>query len=159
MLYKWNYSIFIIGLLTISLIGVLTNQFSFDLMALGTVVAFVSQMSLLLFFARNEGGRYAEMTLFVTVLIYSVLIGVFFMSLSEYYDGDTFMLTKKDAMLYYKGSMRAHSVGFIENAGLIMKVREFDDWGAFLYDSFLMSIIPSKFLGTIYLLAIAFSLV
>jgi hypothetical protein len=67
------------------------------------------------------------------------------MSLSEYYDGDTFMLTKKDAMLYYKGSMRAHSVGFIENAGLIMKVREFDDWGAFLYDSFLMSIIPSKF--------------
>ena len=145
MLYKWHYNIFIIGLLTISLIGIWTNQFSFDLMALGTMVAFVSQMSLLLFFAQNEGGRFAEKTLFVIVLIYSILLGVVFMSLSEYFDGDTFMLTKKDAMLYYKGSMRANDVGFIENAAYIMKVRDFDDWGAFLYDSFLMSIIPSKF--------------
>ena len=145
MLYKWLYNIFVIGLLTISLIGIWTNQFSFDLMALGTMVAFVSQMSLLLFFAQNEGGRFAEKTLFVIVLIYSILLGVVFMSLSEYFDGDTFMLTKKDAMLYYKGSMRANDVGFIENAAYIMKVRDFDDWGAFLYDSFLMSIIPSKF--------------
>jgi hypothetical protein len=145
MLYRWHHNIFIIGLLTISLIGIWTNQFSFDLMALGTMVAFVSQMSLLLFFAQNEGGRFAEKTLFVTVFIYSILLGVVFMSLSEYFDGDTFMLTKKDAMLYYKGSMRANDVGFIENAAYIMKVRDFDDWGAFLYDSFLMSIIPSKF--------------
>ena len=145
MLYRWHHNIFIIGLLTISLIGIWTNQFSFDLMALGTVVAFVSQISLLLFFAQNEEGRFAEKTLFVTVLIYSILLGVVFMSLSEYFDGDTFMLTKKDAMLYYKGSMRANDVGFLENAAYIMKVRDFDDWGAFLYDSFLMSIIPSKF--------------
>ena len=145
MLYRWHHNIFIIGLLTISLIGIWTNQFSFDLMALGTVVAFVSQISLLLFFAQNEEGRFAEKTLFVTVLIYSILLGVVFMSLSEYFDGDTFMLTKKDAMLYYKGSMRANDVGFLENAAHIMKVRDFDDWGAFLFDSFLMSIIPSKF--------------
>ena len=55
MLYKWHNNIFIIGMLTISLIGIWTNQFSFDLMALGTVVAFVSQMSLLLFFAQHYG--------------------------------------------------------------------------------------------------------
>lgn len=145
MLYKWHNNIFIIGMLTISLIGIWTNQFSFDLMALGTVVAFVSQMSLLLFFAQNEGGRYAEKTLFVTVLTYSILLGVVFMSLSEYFEGDTFMLTKKDAMLYYKGSMRAHDVGFLENAKYLMGKKAFDDWGAYLYDSFLMSIIPSKF--------------
>ena len=145
MLYKWHHNIFIIGLLTISLIGIWTNQFSFDLMALGTVVAFVSQMVLLMYFIRDERERYAETTLFVTVLTYSILLGVFLMSLSEYFDGDTFMLTKKDAMLYYKGSMRANDVGFLENAAYIMKVRDFDDWGAFLYDSLLMSIIPSKF--------------
>jgi len=145
MLYKWHNNIFIIGMLTISLIGIWTNQFSFDLMALGTVVAFVSQMSLLLFFAKNEGGRFAEKTLFVTVLIYSILLGVVFMSLSEYFEGDTFMLTKKDAMLYYKGSMRANDVGFLENAQYLMGKKAFDDWGAYLYDSFLMSIIPSKF--------------
>mgnify|MGYP002521181019 FL=1 len=145
MLYKWHHGIFIIGLLTISLIGIWTNQFSFDLMALGTMVAFVSQMSLLLFFAQNEGGGFAEKTLFVTVLTYSIILGVVFMSLSEYFDGDTFMLTKKDAMAYYKGSMRANDVGFLENAEYLMSKKTFDDWGAYLFDSFLMSIIPSKF--------------
>lgn len=145
MLYRWHYSIFIIGLLTISLIGIWTNQFSFDLMALGTMVAFISQMSLLLFFAQNEGGWFAEKTLFVTVLIYSILLGVVFMSLSEYFDGDTFMFSKKDAMAYYKGSMRANDVGFLENANYLMSKKGFDDWGAYLYDSFLMTIIPSKF--------------
>lgn len=145
MLYKWHNNIFIIGLLTISLIGIWTHQFSFDLMAIGTMIAFVSQMALLIYFVRDENVRYAETTLLVTVLTYSILLGIVFMSLSEYFEGDTFMLTKKDAMLYYKGSMRANDVGFVENAKYLMSKKAFDDWGAYLYDSFLMSIIPSKF--------------
>ena len=158
MLYKWHNNIFIIGLLTISLVGVWTHQFSFDLMAIGTVVAFVSQMTLLIYFVRDENVRYAETTLFVTVLTYSILLGIVFMSLSEYFEGDTFMLTKKDAMLYYKGSMRANDVGFIENAKYLMNKKAFDDWGAYLYDSFLMSIIPSKFfLNASYMLTGAIS--
>ena len=158
MLYKWHNNIFIIGLLTISLVGVWTHQFSFDLMAIGTVVAFVSQMTLLIYFVRDENVRYAETTLFVTVLTYSILLGIVFMSLSEYFEGDTFMLTKKDAMLYYKGSMRANDVGFIENAKYLMNKKAFDDWGAYLYDSFLMSLIPSKFfLNASYMLTGAIS--
>jgi hypothetical protein len=158
MLYKWHNNIFIIGLLTISLVGVWTHQFSFDLMAIGTVVAFVSQMALLMYFVRDENVRYAETTLLVTVLTYSILLGIVFMSLSEYFEGDTFMLTKKDAMLYYKGSMRANDVGFIENAKYLMNKKAFDDWGAYLYDSFLMSIIPSKFfLNASYMLTGAIS--
>ena len=145
MLYKWHNNIFIIGMLTICLIGIWTNQFSFDLMAIGTVVAFVSQMALLLYFVRDEKNSYPETTLFVTVLVYSIFLGIVFMSLSEYFEGDTVMLTKKDAMLYYKGSMRANDVGFLENAKYLMGKKAFDDWGAYLYDSFLMSIIPSKF--------------
>lgn len=158
MLYKWHNNIFIIGLLTISLVGVWTHQFSFDLMAIGTVVAFVSQMALLMYFVRDENVRYAETTLLVTVLTYSILLGIVFMSLSEYFEGDTFMLTKKDAMLYYKGSMRANDVGFIENAKYLMNKKAFDDWGAYLYDSFLMSLIPSKFfLNASYMLTGAIS--
>ena len=70
MLYKLHHNIFIIGLLTISLICCWTNQSAFDLMAMGTLVAFVSQMALLLFFVRDDNGRYTETTLFVTVFAY-----------------------------------------------------------------------------------------
>lgn len=145
MLYKYHNNIFIYGLLTMGMIACLTYRHSFDLMAVGTILAFVSQLVLLVFFAREEERGYSELTLFVTVLTYSIMLGVIFMSLSVYFDGDTFMMTKFDAMLYFKVSMRAHHVGFLENVKYITKIYDFDDWGAFTYDSLLMSIIPSKF--------------
>ena len=127
------------------MIACLTNQRSFDMMAVGTILAFVSQMALLLYFARDKEQGYSELALFVIVLTYSILLGIIFMSLSEYFEGDTFMMSKNDAMLYFKGSMRAHVVGFVENVKHIMRIKSFDDWGAYTYVSFLMSIIPSKF--------------
>lgn len=145
MLYKHNNNIFIYGILSLGMIACLTNQRSFDVMAVGTILAFASQMGLLLYFAREDGHNYSELTLFVTVFTYSILLGIVFMSLSKYVDGDTFMLTKNDAMAYFKGSMRAHQVGFYENMKYITKTYDFDDWGAYTYDSLLMSIIPSKF--------------
>ena len=153
MLYKLHNNIFIIGLLTISLIGCWNYKHSLDLMALGTIFAFVSQMSLLMYFVREEKIEYRDTTLFFTVFAYSLMLGVFFMTLSQYFAGDTFMLSKADAMLYYKGSMRAYDVGFVENVKRIMSIKSFDDWGAYTYDSFLMSIIPSKyFLNFSYML-------
>lgn len=145
MLYKHHNNIFIYGLLTMGMIACMTNQRSFDLMAVGTILAFVSQMVLLLYFAREDFRGYSELTLFVSVLTYSILLGVVLMSLSEYFEGDTFMMTKKDAMLYFRESMRAYQVGFLENMKYITRTYDFDDWGAFTYDSLLMSIIPSKF--------------
>ena len=158
MLYKHNTRIFIYGLLTICLIACLNNKYSFDPMALGTILAFVSQMSLLMYYVRDEKREYSDVTLFFTVFAYSLMLGVFFMTLSQYFSGDTFMLSKMDAMLYYKGSMRAYDIGFTENVKRIMSVKSFDDWGAYTYDSFLMSIIPSKyFLNLSYMLAGAIS--
>ena len=146
MLYKHHNNIFIYGLLSMGMIACLTNQRSFDLMAVGTILSFASQMGLLLYFARGgDEQNYSELTLFVTVLTYNILLGTVLMSVSKYIDGDTFMFSKNDAMLYFKGSMRAHQVGFIENIKHITKSWDFDDWGAFTYDSLLMSIIPSKF--------------
>ena len=145
MLYKHNTSIFIYGFLTMALIACWNNKYSFDLMALGTIFAFVSQMSLLMYFVREEKEEYSNATLFFTVFAYSLMLGVFFMTLSQYFDGDTFMFSKADAMLYYKGSMRAHQVGYLESMKYIIKTYGFDDWGAYAYDCLLMSIIPSKF--------------
>ncbi len=160
MLYKLHNIIFIYGLITIILIGCWTNQRSFDLMAVGTFLAFVSQMAMILFFIQGENARYSETTLFIITFFYSIMLGIVFMFISHYFDGDTFMFSKHDAMLYCKGSMRAYSVGFIENAKYLMKKYEFDDWGSFLYDSLLMSIIPSKFfLNFTYMLTGAISTV
>ena len=123
MLYKHHNNIFIYGLLTLGMIACLTNQRSFDWMAVGTILSFTSQLVLLLYFAREDGHNYSELTLFVTVLTYSILLGVFMMSLSYYFAGDTFMFSKMDAMLYYKGSMRAYDVGFLENVKRMMRIK------------------------------------
>ncbi len=122
-------------------------------MAAGSLLAFISQMSLLLYFAKENRTVYSEKTLFITVFTYSLLLGTIFMTISYIYDGDTFMFTKIDAMLYYKGSIRAYDIGFLSNMAIIIKKWTFDDWGAFFYDSLLMSIIPSKlFLNFSYML-------
>ncbi|MCR5573862.1 MAG: glycosyltransferase family 39 protein [Bacteroidaceae bacterium] len=127
-------------------------------MAIGTVTAFISQMALLMFFAKDDGRRYSEGTLFFVVLAYSLMLGTLFMTISEYFSGDTFMFSKADAMLYYEGSMRAHEVGFFENVSNIMQRKAFEDWGSYTYDSLLMSIIPSKFfLNLSYMLTGAIS--
>ncbi len=119
----------------------------------GTVIAFVSQIVLLLFFCKEYREVYSEKTLFCIVFIYSLILGIVFMSLSYIYDGDTFMFTKNDAMLYYKNSIRANDVGLLSNLAYIIKKFDFDDWGSFFYDSLLMSLLPNKlFLNFSYML-------
>ncbi len=122
-------------------------------MAAGCLLAFISQMSLLLYFAKENRTVYSEKTLFVVVFTYSLLLGIIFMAISYVYEGDTFMFNKNDAMLYYKNSVRAYDIGFLSNMAIIVKKWPFDDWGAFFYDSLLMAIIPSKlFLNLSYML-------
>lgn len=158
MLYKLNNNIFICGLLSICMIGCWLNQSALDMMAVGTLLAFISQMSLILFFSIEGRNAYSEKTLFIVVFLYSLMLGTVFMTLSYIYEGDTFMLTKADAINYYNLSMRAHDVGFLPNMAYIAKFYDFDDWGAFAFDSFLMSIIPNKlFLNFVYMLLGAIS--
>ena len=62
MLYKHHNNIGIYGFLTMGIIACLTNQRSFDLMAVGTILAFVSQIGLLLYFAREEERDYSKVS-------------------------------------------------------------------------------------------------
>lgn len=152
MLYRLNNNIFICGLTSICLIACWLNQQSLDLMAAGTLMAFISQMSLLLYFSKEERIEYSEKTLFIVVFIYGLMLGSLYMTLSYIYEGDTFMFTKNDAMLYYHISMGVNDKGFFSNVEHIVNISDFDDWGAFTFFSFLMSIIPDKlFLNFIYM--------
>ncbi len=158
MLYRLQINIFICSLLTFCGMACWLHQRSFDLMTVGTLLSFISQMSLLLYFAKENRNTYSSKVLFVVVFLYSLVLGIILMALSYYYDGDTFMFNKGDAILYYKDSIRAHNVGFIENMNFIMKKWEFDDWGSFFFDSLLMSIIPDKlFLNFAYMICGAIS--
>ncbi len=157
MLYKLHNNIFICYLITLGWMACMLYQ-RLDIMAAGSLLAFVSQLSLLLYFTKEKRNIYSEKVLFVIVFIYSILIGIVFMTLSYIVDNDTFMFTKVDAMLYYKGSIRAYDIGLFQNMDLIIEKKAFDDWGAYFFDSLLMSIIPNKlFLNFVYMLTGAIS--
>lgn len=153
MLPKLYTNVFIIGLLSIATFAGMQYNRSFDIMTLSTVVAFITQISLMLYFVQHEELTHSAKTLFYSVFIYTVLLGSAFMCVSEYYTDDTFMLSRGDAMLYYKESMKVSEMGFLEGARHLMSSHDYDDWGSYFFDSFLMSIIRDKlFLNFVYML-------
>lgn len=145
MLDRLHNNILIVGLLSIILLGTMALDRSLCLMTAGTLMAFVTQMGLLLYSMRGTNKEYSEMSLFGTVLVYSLLVGAVFMIISVIYSGDTFMFSKSDAWLYYTNSMRSRDIGLAANLKRLAKLYEFEDLGALYYDSILMAIIPSKF--------------
>jgi hypothetical protein len=160
MLYKLHLNISVVGILTIGYIAAIAVNRALFLMFLVPIVAFISQMCLLLYFSSNDKVVYSDKSLFWTVFSYTVLLGAFFMFISDYYDGDTFMFCKADAMFYYKESMRVQELGLGGNISRIVQEFDFDDWGALICDTIVMYIFPQKlFLNFIYMLLGAFSAV
>ena len=150
MLYRLQTNALIVGLLTIGFLAVVFSDRAFCLMTVGTIVAFISQVVLILLFSQGKDTAYTDKGLFWSVLLYGLVCGIWFMSISYYYDGDTFMLSKTDAMFYYRNSIKVVDIGFWENAKRLFKTFDFDDCGALVFDSLVLSIIPDKlFLNSI----------
>lgn len=158
MLYRLHTNIFLVGLLSIGILAALVPARSGCVMTAGTVLAFITQVALLLYFCQQAGRQYSGRNLLGTVLAYGFLMAAVFMAISYYYEGDTFMFSKSDARLYYTNSMKSAELGFWDNAARLIRKHEFDDWGALLFDSLLMAIIPSKlFLNAVYIVSGAVS--
>ena len=115
-------------------------------MSIAPIVAFVTQMALLLHYSKDDHTDYSEQSLFYTVLIYTFLLDAFFMLISIYYDDDTFLFSKIDAMFYYKNSIQVTDLGLIKNISRIINKYESDDWGTLFFDSLVFYIYPSKLL-------------
>lgn len=146
MLYKLHTYIFIVGFLAIGFIFAMTYARSFSVMSLAPILAFVTQMGLLLHYSSDEHSDYSERTLFYTVLIYTFMGAIFFMLISIYYDDDTFLLSKGDAMFYYNESIKVTELGLFGNMTRIINTFEDDDWGSLLFDTLVLYIYPSKLL-------------
>lgn len=158
MLYKLHTNILIVGVLTIGLMAVKVYDRAFSVMTFSSVISFISQLCLLLYFSREKEATYSCKILFLTVLCYTLAMGGLLMGVSYYYDGDTFMFSKADAMFYYTHSMKFANYGVVKGFKYIIHNFESDDWGALLLDGVLMSIIPSKlFLNAFYTLIGTFS--
>lgn len=160
MLFRLHTSILISCLLSIGLASVLVAERAYCLMTAGTIFALVTQMGLLMNFLQNEEDLFTEKTLFFTTLFYSFLLGNIFMAISYYYDGDTFMFSKNDAMFYLTNSMKVEDIGFLGNVKRITNIYDPEDCGALILDSLMMSFVPSKyFLNAFYMLTGATSAV
>ena len=152
MLYKLHSNILITGLLTIGFLTVLMPDRAFCMMTLVTIFSFVTQVLLIMNYSRMSKVSCTSLELFVIVLLYSIFLGTIFMLVSYYYDGDTFVFSKSDALLYYDTGLRAIEKGYIENARYIINKYEYEEWGGLLSISFIMSILPFKiFLNAIYM--------
>ncbi len=158
MLYKLHINIFIVSILTFGFITALAYNKSFSLMTLSSFVALTTQLALFVNFSCNEKRDFSEKMLFITVLIYTLCLGVFFILISEYYEGDDFLFSKSDAIYYFNLSSKAASKGIFEGIQFITKNYTFEDWGALIFDTLALYLIPSKlFVNIIYTLLGAIS--
>ncbi len=151
-MYKLHNDIFITGILFFCILAGLSFNIAFSLLTFVTFFAYITQMGLLVNFSRIERVYNPDLTLFMTTLIYTVLLGTLFMLVSLYHDGDTFLFSKIDAFFYYRESIKSQQIGFWENAQRIIRTFNNDDWGNLLFNSLFLSIIPSKlFVNAIYM--------
>lgn len=151
MLYKLHINIFLVGLLTIGFIGTMVMEKVLCMMTFAPMLAFVTQVCLLLYFSRDTGTDYSGKTLFTVVFSYTFLLGIVFILLSLYYDDDTFVFNKADAMFYYSEAIKVTDLGLVGVLEYITTKYKFDDWGALVFDSVMLYIIPSKlFVNFIY---------
>lgn len=158
MLYKLHTILLVLGVLTIGLMAAVVYEKAFSVITVGSVIAFITQGGLLLHFSKEEERNYSDKVLFLVVLFYSIMLGTVFIWISYYYDRDTFMFSKTDAMLYYNVSMHVAESGFKSGIKAIMDNYAFDDWGAMIFDSIIMSILPYKlFLNAVYMVLGALS--
>lgn len=152
MLYKLHNNIFLAGFLTYGLMAAMIPNRVLSMMTVGFVFAFVTQMALLLYYSREEEVDYSDRMLFWAVLIYSVMLGTLFMLISYYYDGDTFLFCKMDAMWYYDHSLEAVEMGLVDGIQWLCATFPYDDWGSLILDTIVMYIYPEKlFLNAIYM--------
>jgi hypothetical protein len=145
MLYRLHNDILIVGLLTICFLAALSSGKAFSLITPFTVVAYLTQLLLLMSFSRDMNASYSDKTMFVTVLVYGLVLSLLTIILAHYYNGDKFLFEDPDAVFYYKEGIKSADIGLIENAARIIRLYDFDDWGALLVSCFLMYFIPSPF--------------
>ncbi len=145
MLYRLHNNILIVGLLTIGILAALSSGRAFSEVTVVTVFAFISQLSILIWYVRDENREFSEKTLFTTVLVYGFILGTIISLLFFFCKDKSIQFDDPDALFYYQEGIKSADLGFQENARRIIATWDADDWSALLFSALLMSIIPNSF--------------
>ena len=102
---------------------------------------------------RMKPHKYTVKRLWLTVFFYSLVFVALYLLLSDYYTGNTYIFSEKDARLYEDLSFRIKGLSYKEALYYITVMGElpYDDWGAPMVMSYILKIIPAKlFINFIY---------
>ena len=153
MLYRLHNNIFIVGMLILAALITLSKGRAWSAITVFTVYAFVTQLSLFVYFLRNPDVRYSEKALFLAVLVYTLLMGALVVVVGNYFGGEEYLFEDPDGLFYYEEGLKSNSMGLMGNMSRIVTEYEFDDWGALLFCSFVLWLVPSfYFVYFIYIL-------
>jgi len=92
---------------------------------------------------RREESFFTKRHLAFSVFLISLVQVLIFSLLSFSIDGDLFLFSKADAIVYYNNSIKMSEVSFWESINYCIKNYLFDDWGAFIWFSVLFRISKS----------------
>lgn len=152
-LIDYHRKIILLGILLISLIAITLLNVGFNWVSCVSIVSFISFITILYRNLNYEEDYYTSSRLFLTVTIYSLIMVALYWWLSWYIDGDTYLFSKKDALLYERVSMKIKDWSYAEGLLYLKNNYRFDDWGAMVMMSSILRIIPHKiFLNFCYVL-------
>ncbi len=118
------------------------------------VYSFICYAMMLWMSSNWSEDQYSYKNLGVTIFIYSVIFVTMYLTISDYYRGNTFIFSESDARLYEKWSFSLLETPFSEwIPSLTKKKIAYDDWGAPIAMALFLSILPSKiFINFCYIL-------
>ena len=95
---------------------------------------------------RMKPHKYTVKRLWLTVFFYSLVFVALYLLLSDYYTGNTYIFSEKDARLYEDLSFRIKGLSYKEAIYYITVMGElpYDDWGAPMVMSYILKIIPER---------------
>ncbi len=110
------------------------------------IVSFISFLLFGIFLSnsfKREASFFTKKNLVFAVLIASFIQVVMLSLLSYSIDGDLFLFSKIDSIIYFSESIKMREMSFSESLKYLSQKHSFDDWGAFIWFSTIFRIFPS----------------
>jgi len=144
LLKKINRAYWVIGLLLYAFfLSSSINDTKQTYFLASSFISFILFTIAILESSRRQYTFFNKTNLVVSVLLISLIQVLMFSFLSYSIDGDLFLFSKADAMVYYVNSLEMSSMKWIDSIRYVSKHYHFDDWGAFIWFSTLFRISTS----------------
>ncbi len=118
-----------------------------------SIIAFTSFVAIIQGMLNREERFFTAGKLFGITTIYSTLIVLTFWWLSMYYDNDTYLFSKADALIYRDFCLYFHNKPITEMFSYLWNNVAFEEWGAIVPMTMMWKIVPNKlFINLIYIL-------